>query len=113
MKTFFEKSGLICLLFLTISINTKILSSSKLHRKSMSFEAKKDKVNNIMLRALSGVLAKKALKNVLSKNGKAKLAMKEAPERELKQDSFYSNSNTKHKNVKDLRALNLLRKKHQ
>ena len=69
-----------------------------------------------MLRALSGVLAKKALVSALSKKGIAKLASKEAPERQLKQDSFYAHSHqkyTKSKNAKDLKTLDLLLKEHK
>ena len=43
---------------------------------------KKEKVNNIMMRALTGVLAKNALKGVLSEKGKNKL------DRKLSQNPF-------------------------
>ena len=67
-----------------------------------------------MMRALSGVLAKKALKGVLSKNGKAKLALKEAPERELKQDPFYAlEKMQKNKYIKKKNEEILKRKNHE
>ena len=73
----------ILMLLLVINSNTKILSSSELHPKSLKLNDKKEKVNNIMMRALTGVLAKKALTNALSKEAREKLQVKEAQERNL------------------------------
>jgi hypothetical protein len=75
---------MLCILSIfIINSNAKILSSTKIDAKSLNFDDKKEKVNNIMMRALTGVLAKKALKQALSKQGKQKLADKETQERNL------------------------------
>lgn len=87
MKVLFKKAGMFgILLFLIISIQSKILPSNG-KQGVAELKVKKDKVNNIMMRALSGVLAKKALKEVLSKDAKKKLEQKDK-ERKLRQDPF-------------------------
>ena len=71
------------LLLLTL-ISAKILPTKLNRTSSLSDQTKlkKEKVNNIMMRALTGVLAKNALKGVLSEKGKTKL------DRKLSQNPF-------------------------
>jgi len=88
MKIKFFRHTLLCIIFFcAFSVHSKILSSNQLKTKSLDLKNKKEKVNNIMMRALTGVLAKNALKGVLSKDGKKKLEDKEKPERSLMQVS--------------------------
>lgn len=99
---------MLCFLtLLVLGINSKILPSKNLPSKSLKFNEKKEQVNNIMLKALTGVLAKKAFKGVLSSKGKEKLARSEAHERNLvdvKTKVPAKNHRTNHHQTKDFWA---------
>lgn len=84
MKSLLNRSRLLCFLLLVVwGTNSKILPSKHLPSKSAKFNERKEHVNNIMLKALTGVLAKKALRGALSSKGKAKLARSDSRERKL------------------------------
>lgn len=70
------------LIMTTAKYQSKILPSNHKKLSTDKTEKKKEKVNNIMMRALTGVLAKNALKGVLSEKAKSKL------DRKLHQNPF-------------------------
>lgn len=85
MKSLFSgRNALWLLALLAVGASSKILPSKALPTKSLKFEAKKQKVNDIMLKALTGVLAKKALSGALSQKGKARLTQTSGRERVLR-----------------------------